>query len=146
MFPPSAALCARHLRPEPRNQRIPGIARHIDDGLVPAGSRSGNRQSDCARLAAAFRIHDELYGVGKVHRRAGFVLALGHWVLFTNAKRREHLGESEPAAWWQRVSLHTLTIFTLNHPAIAHKRPVVGLARGRWAEDGRINRRVGNPF
>jgi hypothetical protein len=30
------------------------------------------------------------------------VLALGYRVLVGNAKRREHLGESEHTAWWQR--------------------------------------------
>ena len=62
--------------------------------------------------------------IGEIHWRAGFVLALGHGVLIRNDRRRECILPTIPAAWWQKPAKVALPTLSLDHPAMAYKRPL----------------------
>jgi hypothetical protein len=57
------------------------------------------------RRSLAQTVHPRLPHVVEVHRRAGFVLALGHWCSpERQAAKNPVCPQGPPAAWWQEIT------------------------------------------
>jgi len=108
---PRATLGADHSTLEIGNLGIGRIAPDFDDGLVSAGVVEAIRNEATDALSSH---------IAEVHRRAGFVLALGHGVLVRNDRRRVGSRNAPPPGG---SGCHrTVADASLDHPEIAYKR------------------------